>query len=61
MHCILPGRGNMQVTKYHQLKEHYFRTVPYRSKGFLVAAIVLTGKHYLMVLLYSCKKLRENF
>jgi hypothetical protein len=61
VHCILPIRGNIPETKYHQLKHHYFRTVSYHNEGFLVAAVVLTGKHYLMVLLYSCKNLRENF
>ena len=34
----------MQETKYCQLKQHYFRTVPFCNKGLLVA-VVLTGKH----------------
>lgn len=41
---------------FNALHPTWKRTVPYHNRGFLVAAVVLTGKRYLMVL-FSCQKL----
>lgn len=52
IYCIFPGKG---------IKcNNYFRAVPYRNKGFLLAAVVFTGQRYLIFPFFSCKKLREN-